>query len=121
MNFKNIKLRFESNSYHLLYDVDECLYRKNGYKLLKDCKKVQYYVCIHCEVRGKVVEGTGMFAYTVKNQSHTHPSPKDLTDYEHFVENLKTKISDNMRSTREIYGEMISRYDYILSYLELRN
>lgn len=107
-DFKFIKLRFKTNSFHLFYEVDKCLYKKNGYKILKDGKKVQYYICIQCNVKGKIIEGSDNFEYTAKDQQHSHESPNGLIQYEYFVENLKKNVSKTHKSTREVYVEMLS-------------
>ena len=74
-NFQLLKSRFDSFSYHLLFNFDKCLYKKNGVKTLKNGLKVQYYSCLSCHVNGKIVEGTHDFLYSSVNTCHTHEPP----------------------------------------------
>jgi hypothetical protein len=106
-NYKLIKLRFDLNSYHLLFE--RFLFKKNGQKMLKDQTKTQYYICLNCEVKGKILGGSSEFCYSGKYQVHNHEPPEDLTLYEEFVEKLKAEVSRSTLPIREIYVKELSR------------
>lgn len=118
-NFKLIPSRYDPSSCYLFSKSDECLYKKNGNKVLKDGSRCQYYKCIDCEVTGKVFEGTQEFLHIRKN-NHTHEAPKDFTAYKRFINEVKEDVTKNSRSAREIYDEKLSRYDVVTTFVTIK-
>lgn len=108
-NFDIIKSRFDTSSSYLKLKADNCLYKKNGVRKVKDGKKCQYYICINCNVTGKVLEGTHEFFYTKMNSIHTHEPPQDFVAYKEFIQDIKAVVSSSTRSAREIYDEKLFR------------
>lgn len=106
-NFKIIHSRYDNNSFYLCFITDSCLYKKNGVKNLKNGLKVQYFKCIQCEVKGKVIENTHDFLYVGKCTVHSHEPPESFKEFKEFVHNVQVDVCQTSRSARVIYNEKL--------------
>ena len=104
MNFKIIKSRFDSVSYHLYCLDDKCLYKKNG-----KGKEVQYYTCIgknqiddaKCQVSGKVYNQK--FVRLNNFIEHNHEDHEVNAEVEVIKHQIKIEVKETTTPISSIF------------------
>lgn len=104
LNFKLINIRDGLNTDYLFYDLDKCLYKKNGKR-----KDVQYYICSdksdnkNCSVTGKLVNG--VFSTIKQINKHNHPNHEQSAEIQSYYNTLKEVVKNSNESVEKILTE----------------
>lgn len=108
-NFKLINIKAGREAFHLYFNEDKCLFKKNGRK-----GNIYYYSCIgydefsdeKCPVRGKVVDGN---FEVLKSAEHNHHNHEHRAEAEELYSIMKVKTTNCSDTIENIYRHATAR------------
>lgn len=108
-NYQLINVKAGRESYHLFYNEDKCLYKKNGHK-----KGVYYYSCIgknefeneKCSVGGKIIDGRFLIT---KHAIHNHPNHETKAEAELIYSSLKLEVTNCSDTIESVYRRITAK------------